>query len=81
MVAKAERNRRQRKLTLRGHLAGAANRPAGKLYEELYCARGDMKNRIKEHDSLFAGRASAATLGLGRGSGAHHRAQGLDLWT
>jgi hypothetical protein len=24
------------------------------LYEELYCARGDMENRIKEQFSLFA---------------------------
>ncbi len=40
----------------------AANWPAQKLYEELYCARGDMENRIKEQYSLFAGRVSAATL-------------------
>jgi Transposase DDE domain group 1 len=38
------------------------NWPARKLYEELYCARGDMENRIKEQYSLFAGRVSAATL-------------------
>mgnify|MGYP001117185853 CR=1 FL=1 len=36
--------------------------PARKLYEELYCARGDMENRIKEQYSLFAGRVSAATM-------------------
>jgi hypothetical protein len=36
--------------------------PPQKLYEELYCARGDMENRIKEQYSLFAGRVSAATL-------------------
>ncbi len=40
----------------------AANWAAQKLYEELYCARGDMENRIKEQYSLFAGRVSAATL-------------------
>jgi DDE family transposase len=40
----------------------AAHWPARKLYEELYCARGDMENRIKEQYSLFAGRVSAATL-------------------
>ena len=40
----------------------AANWPAGKLYEQLYCARGDMENRIKEQYSLFAGRVSAATM-------------------
>jgi len=33
------------------------------LYEELYCARGDMENRIKECQlDLFADRTSAATL-------------------
>jgi Transposase DDE domain group 1 len=33
------------------------------LYENLYCARGEMENRIKEQFSLFAGRVSAETLG------------------
>jgi len=32
------------------------------LYERLYCARGDMENRIKEQFSLFAGRVSAETM-------------------
>jgi hypothetical protein len=32
------------------------------LYEDLYCARGEMENRIKEQFSLFAGRVSAETL-------------------
>jgi len=32
------------------------------LYEALYCARGEMENRIKEQFSLFAGRVSAETL-------------------
>ena len=36
--------------------------PAQKLYEELYCERGEMENRIKEQLSLFAGRVSAETL-------------------
>jgi Transposase DDE domain group 1 len=40
----------------------AVNWPARKLYEELYCARGDMENRIKEQYCLFAGRVSAATM-------------------
>lgn len=35
---------------------------AGELYEELYCARGDMENRIKEQFSLFADRVSAETM-------------------
>lgn len=33
-----------------------------RLYEELYCARGDMENRIKEQFSLFADRVSAETM-------------------
>jgi len=41
------------------------------LYEDLYCARGDMENRIKECQlDLFADRTSAATL----------RANQLRLW-
>lgn len=32
------------------------------LYEELYCARGDMENRIKEQFSLFADRVSSGTM-------------------
>lgn len=32
------------------------------LYEDLYCARGDMENRIKEQFVLFAERVSAATM-------------------
>ena len=41
------------------------------LYEELYCARGDMENRIKECQlDLFADRTSAATM----------RANQLRLW-
>jgi hypothetical protein len=38
---------------------GWAARP---LYEDLYCARGDMENRIKEQFALFADRASAASM-------------------
>ena len=41
------------------------------LYEKIYCARGDMENRIKECQlDLFADRTSAATL----------RANQLRLW-
>ncbi|HEY8670415.1 MAG TPA: IS1380 family transposase, partial [Terriglobales bacterium] len=32
------------------------------LYEDLYCERGDMENRIKEQFSLFADRVSAETI-------------------
>ena len=35
---------------------------ARRLYEELYCARGDMENRIKEQFSLFADRVSTETI-------------------
>jgi hypothetical protein len=45
--------------------------PAQKLYEGLYCQRGDMENRIKEQQLyLFADRTSAATM----------RANQLRLW-
>ena len=44
---------------------------ARQLYEDLYCARGDMENRIKERQlGLFADRTSAATM----------RANQLRLW-
>jgi len=35
---------------------------ARRLYEELYCGRGEMENRIKEQLSLFADRTSTAFL-------------------
>lgn len=35
---------------------------ARRLYEELYCARGEMENRIKEQLMLFADRTSTALL-------------------
>jgi hypothetical protein len=45
--------------------------PATRLYEELYCARGEMENRIKEQQLyLFADRTSSATI----------RANQLRLW-
>ena len=41
----------------------AQDYPAKALYEELYCARGDMENRIKEQQlALFADRTSTATM-------------------
>jgi hypothetical protein len=36
--------------------------PAQALYEDLYCARGEMENRIKEQLMLFADRTSTAFL-------------------
>ncbi len=45
--------------------------PARPLYEEFYCARGEMENRIKEaQGDLFADRTSTATM----------RANQLRLW-
>jgi hypothetical protein len=41
---------------------GAEQWTAHTLYEELYCARGEMENRIKEQFSLFADRVSAETM-------------------
>jgi hypothetical protein len=41
---------------------GADEWPPRQLYEDLYCARGEMENRIKEQLSLFATRVSAETL-------------------
>ncbi|MGA3044511.1 MAG: transposase, partial [Bryobacteraceae bacterium] len=35
---------------------------ARRLYEELYCARGEMENRIKEQLMLFADRTSTAWM-------------------
>jgi Transposase DDE domain group 1 len=41
----------------------AAESAAQRLYEEVYCARGEMENRIKEcQGDLFADRTSAATM-------------------
>jgi Transposase DDE domain group 1 len=49
----------------------AARADARMLYEDLYCARGEMENRIKECQlDLYADRTSAATL----------RANQLRLW-
>ena len=48
-----------------------AEMPARPLYEDVYCARGEMENRIKEcQGDLFADRTSAATM----------RANQLRLW-
>ena len=50
---------------------GKAETGARFLYEEIYCARGDMENRIKEcQGDLFADRTSSATM----------RANQLRLW-
>lgn len=66
---------RERRIVAKAeHLAGKENPryvvtslaaedwPAQRLYEQLYCARGDMENRIKEQFHLFADRVSAETM-------------------
>jgi hypothetical protein len=67
-------SRRRRVVTKAEHIAGKSNPrfvvtsigadvwATRQLYEELYCARGDMENRIKEQFVLFADRVSAATM-------------------
>ena len=42
---------------------GAEEWAARALYEELYCARGEMENRIKEQFSLFADRSAVRRCG------------------
>jgi Transposase DDE domain group 1 len=50
---------------------GKSQLDARRLYEDVYCARGDMENRIKEQQlALFADRTSAETM----------RANQLRLW-
>jgi len=69
-------SRRRRVVGKAEHTAGEANPRfvvtslatnecgARYLYEELYCARGEMENRIKEcQGDLFADRTSTATMG------------------
>ncbi len=40
----------------------ASQWPARELYEQCYCARGEMENRIKEQLSLFSDRMSTETM-------------------
>jgi len=76
-------SRRRRVVAKAEHTTGEANprfvvtslvperAEARHLYEDIYCARGDMENRIKEcQANLFADRTSAATM----------RANQLRLW-
>src|SRR5437763_4498899 len=66
-------SRRRRVVAKAEHIAGKSNPRfvvtsigaeswAMRLYEDLYCARVDMENRIKEQFVLFADRVSAATM-------------------
>ena len=63
---------RRSQSALHRHLAdGATSARPSYLYEKVYCARGEMENRIKECQlDLFADRTSAATM----------RANQLRLW-
>ena len=54
---KGRARRPGRQSALRGHQPRA--RPATQVYDRIYCARGDMENRIKEQQlDLFADRTS-----------------------
>lgn len=67
-------SRRRRVVAKAEHIAGKSNPrfvvtsigveswATRQLYEDLYCARGDRENRIKEQFVLFADRVSAATM-------------------
>jgi hypothetical protein len=67
-------SRKRRVVTKAEHIDGKSNPrfivtslpaeiwAARPLYEDLYCARGDMENRIKEQFLLFADRVSAASM-------------------
>ena len=77
LVARAPRRRQggvdagRGQPALHRHFAQPEEAGARRLYEKIYCARGDMENRIKECQlDLFADRTSAATM----------RANQLRLW-
>ena len=54
--------RGQGESALRGDVTGSLRLRPRALYENLYCARGEMENRIKEQLLLFADRMSAETM-------------------
>ena len=62
MVAKAEQLEGKENARFVVTSLSAEEWPARRLYEELYCARGEMENRIKEQLWLFADRVSAASM-------------------
>jgi Transposase DDE domain group 1 len=71
VVAKAERTRGEANPRFIVTSLKKAETNGRFLYERVYCARGDMENRIKERQGdLFADRTSAATM----------RANPLRLW-
>jgi hypothetical protein len=71
VVAKAEHTRQGANPRFVVTSLSAADYDARALYEDVYCARGEMENRIKEQQlDLFADRTSAKTM----------RANQLRLW-
>ena len=71
VVAKAERTQDEANPRFVVTSLKRAEAGARQLYEDIYCARGDMENRIKECQlDLYADRTSAATM----------RANQLRLW-
>jgi hypothetical protein len=63
VVAKAEHTRGEANPRFVVTSLAKAECAARRLYENIYCARGDMENRIKEcQGDLFADRTSAATM-------------------
>ena len=71
VIAKAEWTQGQANPRFIVTTLGQADGDSRKLYETLYCARGEMENRIKECQlDLFADRTSTATM----------RANQLRLW-
>jgi len=61
VVAKLNKSR-QGESALRVTSLPLAAWPTRELYEQLYCARGEMENRIKEQLSLFSDRMSTESL-------------------
>jgi DDE family transposase len=62
VVAKAERIEGKENPRYVVTSLSAAERKPRELHEQLYCARGEMENRIKEQMNLVAGRMSAETM-------------------
>ena len=62
MVAKAEHLEKGENPRFLVTSLPAERWPAGALYEQLYCARGEMENRVKEQLSLFSDRLSSQTM-------------------
>ena len=68
MVAKAEQIQGKENPRYLVTSLPAEDWPAQQVYEQLYCARGDMENWIKEQYSLFAGQAATSRVCSSGGS-------------